>query len=129
MNDELKSAVAKLGVEKFQRHIFLCTDATDPKCAPREQTLRSWEFLKARLKELKLVEPEPLQAPPRCKRPAPMAETLVDCGDTLTTQRPPGATPGALRAHAPSARAGTRVRARALTSVGVLCAGGACSGV
>ena len=60
MNDELKSAVAKLGVEKFQRHIFLCTDTTDPKCAPREQTLRSWEFLKARLKELKLVEPEPL---------------------------------------------------------------------
>ena len=60
MNDPLKSAVAKYGIEKYRRHIFLCTDATEPKCAPREQSLRSWEFLKARLTELKLDGPEPL---------------------------------------------------------------------
>ncbi len=60
MQDELKIITAKLGLEKYRRHIFLCTDATDPKCAPREVTLRSWEFLKARLKELNLVGPEPL---------------------------------------------------------------------
>lgn len=60
MQDELKTIVEKLGLEQYRRHIFLCTDAAEPKCAPREATLRSWEFLKARLKELKLVEPNPL---------------------------------------------------------------------
>ena len=60
MNDELQAAVESLGLEKFRRHIFLCVDATEPKCAPREQTLAAWEFLKARLKELKLVGPNPL---------------------------------------------------------------------
>lgn len=60
MDAELQSVVAQLGVEKFRRHIFLCTDATEPKCCPREQSLASWEFLKKRLSELKLVGPEPL---------------------------------------------------------------------
>ena len=60
MTSELESAAASLGLEKFRRHIFLCTDATDPKCCPREQTLAAWEFLKHRLKELNLVGPNPL---------------------------------------------------------------------
>ena len=60
MNAELQSAAAALGLEKFRRHIFLCTDATEPKCCPREQTLAAWEFLKNRLKELNLVGPNPL---------------------------------------------------------------------
>jgi (2Fe-2S) ferredoxin len=60
MEEPLRQAVEKLGVEKFRRHIFLCTDAADPKCCPREQTLVSWEFLKRRLNDLNLVGPEPL---------------------------------------------------------------------
>jgi (2Fe-2S) ferredoxin len=60
MNTELQTAVETLGVEKFRRHIFLCTDATDPKCCPREKSLAAWEFLKRRLAELKLTGPEPL---------------------------------------------------------------------
>ena len=60
MNAELQSAVATLGIGKYRRHIFLCADPTEPKCCPKEQSLASWEFLKARLKELKLVGPEPL---------------------------------------------------------------------
>src|SRR4051812_17742661 len=60
MNEQLKSAVENLGVKTFGRHIFLCADQTSPKCSPKENSLRSWEFLKRRLKELKLVEPEPL---------------------------------------------------------------------
>jgi (2Fe-2S) ferredoxin len=60
MNSELQSAAASLGLDKFRRHIFLCTDATDPKCCPREQTLAAWDFLKNRLKELNLVGPNPL---------------------------------------------------------------------
>lgn len=60
MNEPLQSAVAKFGLETYRRHIFLCTDPAEPKCAPREASLRSWDFLKARLKELKLDGPEPL---------------------------------------------------------------------
>jgi len=60
MNDELQTAVVTLGLEKFRRHIFLCTDATETKCCAREKSLESWEFLKRRLKELNLVGEEPL---------------------------------------------------------------------
>ena len=60
MNSELQTTVATLGLEKFRRHIFLCADATEPKCCARETSVASWEFLKRRLKELKLVGPEPL---------------------------------------------------------------------
>ncbi len=60
MKDELQSAVAALGLEKFRRHIFLCVDADEPKCCPREQTLAAWDFLKNRLKELNLVGAQPL---------------------------------------------------------------------
>jgi len=60
MHPELQTAVATLGLEKFKRHIFLCTDADEPKCAPREQSLAAWSFLKTRLKELGLAGPEPL---------------------------------------------------------------------
>ena len=60
MDDALHEAVGSLGLEKYRRHIFLCADAAEPKCAPRELTLEAWEFLKRRLKELKLAGPEPL---------------------------------------------------------------------
>jgi (2Fe-2S) ferredoxin len=60
MNLELESVVATLGLEKFRRHIFLCADATEPKCCAREAGLASWEFLKQRLKQLNLAGPEPL---------------------------------------------------------------------
>ena len=60
MPDELQNAVETFGVEKFKRHIFLCADQTEPKCAPKEKGLESWEFLKRRLKELDLVGSEPL---------------------------------------------------------------------
>jgi (2Fe-2S) ferredoxin len=58
--DELHQVSTALGLDKYQRHIFLCADQTEPKCAPRERGLESWEFLKRRLKELNLVGPEPL---------------------------------------------------------------------
>jgi (2Fe-2S) ferredoxin len=60
MTDELKAAVESLGLETYARHIFLCADQTEAKCAPKERSLESWEFLKRRLKELKLVGPQPL---------------------------------------------------------------------
>jgi (2Fe-2S) ferredoxin len=56
----LEAIVNSLGLEKYRRHIFLCADQTEPKCAPREKSLESWEYLKRRLKELNLAGPEPL---------------------------------------------------------------------
>ena len=58
--NELEKLVEQLGVEKFRRHIFLCADQAEAKCAPREQGIESWNFLKKRLKELNLAGPEPL---------------------------------------------------------------------
>lgn len=52
--------VQSLGLEKYRRHIFLCADQSEPKCAPREQGIAAWEYLKRRLKELNLAGPEPL---------------------------------------------------------------------
>jgi (2Fe-2S) ferredoxin len=60
MLTELQKAVSSLGIEKYRRHIFLCADQTEPKCAAKDKGLESWEFLKRRLKELKLAGPEPL---------------------------------------------------------------------
>src|ERR1700722_10699680 len=60
MTNELKVAADALGLESYRRHIFLCADQTEAKCAPKEQGLESWEYLKRRLKELKLAGPEPL---------------------------------------------------------------------
>jgi (2Fe-2S) ferredoxin len=57
---ELEKAIQTLGLEVYRRHIFLCAEQTEAQCAPREQTIASWEFLKARLKELKLAGPRPL---------------------------------------------------------------------
>ena len=59
MTNELKAVAGTLGLEKFQRHIFLCAEQTEAKCCAREQGVASWEFLKRRLKELGLVGPEP----------------------------------------------------------------------
>lgn len=57
---DLHNVVGALGLQKYRRHIFLCADQTEPKCAPREQGLKSWDYLKRRLSELKLAGPEPL---------------------------------------------------------------------
>ena len=60
MADELVTITSTLGLEKYRRHIFLCADQSEAKCAPKEKGLESWEYLKRRLKELKLAGPEPL---------------------------------------------------------------------
>jgi len=60
VSNELAAMANSLGLEKFRRHIFLCADQTEPKCAPKEKGLESWEYLKRRLKELNLVGPTPL---------------------------------------------------------------------
>jgi (2Fe-2S) ferredoxin len=54
-SDALRDAAQLYGVGHIARHIFLCADQTQPKCAPKERTLESWNFLKRRLQELGLT--------------------------------------------------------------------------
>jgi (2Fe-2S) ferredoxin len=58
---QLQREANSLGIGRFRRHIFLCADQTEPKCCSKEQGLKSWEYLKARLKELGMAKgPEPV---------------------------------------------------------------------
>lgn len=52
---ELQQTAVQLGIHTIQRHIFLCCDQTKPKCCDKEESLVAWEYLKKRLKELKLT--------------------------------------------------------------------------
>ena len=58
IKQHLAEVAADLGIGKIRRHIFLCADPTKPKCAPREVSLESWDYLKQRLKELNLNKGE-----------------------------------------------------------------------
>jgi (2Fe-2S) ferredoxin len=52
----LKKKADAFGASSAKRHIFLCCDQTDPNCSTREDSLEAWNYLKRRLKELKLSE-------------------------------------------------------------------------
>jgi (2Fe-2S) ferredoxin len=60
MANDLEALADSLGLEQYRRHIFLCADQTEPKCASKETGLESWNYLKRRLAELKLAGPDPL---------------------------------------------------------------------
>jgi len=55
MSDKLREIAEDMGVPHIRRHIFLCSDQTEPKCSPKDRSLDSWNYLKSRLKELDLV--------------------------------------------------------------------------
>lgn len=55
---DLANVVDELRIGKIRRHIFLCADATKPKCASSAEGLESWDYLKERLKELGLTQAE-----------------------------------------------------------------------
>lgn len=50
----LEKVAENLGLAEIKYHIFLCCDQTKPKCCTLEKGLESWEYLKKRIKELKL---------------------------------------------------------------------------
>ncbi len=54
-SSKLERMAAKLHLEDYRRHIFLCVGGD---CASNEHQQASWEFLKRRLKELDLVDVE-----------------------------------------------------------------------
>ncbi|WP_448506428.1 (2Fe-2S) ferredoxin domain-containing protein [Immundisolibacter sp.] len=51
----IRETAESLGVDRIRRHVFLCADASTPKCCAREVGIESWNFLKKRLNELKLT--------------------------------------------------------------------------
>ena len=68
MIDELKQRVEKLGINKIQRHIFLCCDQTKPKCCGLDTGLLAWEYLKNRLNELGLDQKGVYRTKANCLR-------------------------------------------------------------
>jgi (2Fe-2S) ferredoxin len=59
--ERLETSSQNLGLRCIDRHIFICADATKPKCVDRELSLQSWEYLKKRLQELQLDRPSKQQ--------------------------------------------------------------------
>lgn len=53
-SNKLRKKVVNLGIPKVERHIFLCADATVPKCCKAEVGHEAWVYLKDRLDELGL---------------------------------------------------------------------------
>lgn len=51
-----RAAAQSIAVPSGRRHIFLCCDQTVPKCCDKERSNRAWDYLKGRLRELKLSE-------------------------------------------------------------------------
>ncbi|MBW4614268.1 MAG: ferredoxin [Desmonostoc vinosum HA7617-LM4] len=68
----LSNCVEALGLAKIQRHIFICADQTVANCCSKQASLESWEYLKKRLKELKLDQPQD-------GRPIYVFRTKVNC--------------------------------------------------
>jgi (2Fe-2S) ferredoxin len=50
-NESLQTLARGLNIGRYTRHIFLCVHGD---CAPSEQALASWQFLKRRVRELGL---------------------------------------------------------------------------
>jgi len=71
-NAGLAVCVRKLGIEAIDRHLFLCADQTQPKCCDKAASLEAWDYLKRRLKELKLDRP-------LTERPTCVFRTKANC--------------------------------------------------
>lgn len=62
--NSLTATIQCLGIDRIERHVFLCADQTKPKCCSKQVGLEAWDYLKKRLKELNLDQPT--QAQPSC---------------------------------------------------------------
>jgi (2Fe-2S) ferredoxin len=68
MDAELEAAAREAGIDRGRRHVFLCADASKPKCCDLAQGLASWEFLKRRLAGLGKDAPLILRTKADCLR-------------------------------------------------------------
>ena len=69
---DLTENAESLGIAQIERHLFLCADQSKPKCCLKADSLESWNYLKKRLKELKLDVPT-------SKRPNCIFRTKANC--------------------------------------------------
>lgn len=74
--DRLAAIAEALSIPRVQRHIFLCADQTNPKCAPVAETNEVWRYLKARCKELGLTS-----APPPWQNNFQVEPSVTPAGD------------------------------------------------
>lgn len=58
-NERLENIAQALSIPRAQRHIFLCADQSNPRCASVEYTNELWRHLKGRLKESNLASAPP----------------------------------------------------------------------
>jgi (2Fe-2S) ferredoxin len=72
MTTKINDLVHKLNLKSIHRHIFLCCDQAKPKCCSTEEGLKSWKYLKTRLKELGLDRPNQ-------ERTTSVFRTKADC--------------------------------------------------
>lgn len=56
---DLAAIARNLGIGRIGRHIFLCADQSNPKCCPKDDSIRAWDFLKKRLAECGLMNADP----------------------------------------------------------------------
>jgi (2Fe-2S) ferredoxin len=84
--ERLEAIAGALSIPTARRHIFLCADQTNPKCAPREETHELWAHLKSRLKQLELTTAPPTWQGDMSVDPDPVAvgdgtvlRSKVDC--------------------------------------------------
>lgn len=68
----LQQSVDALALTSIQRHVFICADQSIPKCCDKAASLEAWDYLKHRLKELKLDIPT-------TERPTSIFRTKVHC--------------------------------------------------
>lgn len=71
-DDALAVCVQNLALGQIQRHIFICADQTLPQCCSKEAGLEAWNYLKKRLKDLKLDKPT-------ATRPSCIFRTKANC--------------------------------------------------
>ncbi|MGI8514008.1 MAG: (2Fe-2S) ferredoxin domain-containing protein [Acidimicrobiia bacterium] len=57
--ERLSYIASALSIGGVERHLFLCAEQKNPKCAPYEETSEVWRYLKKRLKELDLTSGPP----------------------------------------------------------------------
>ncbi|HEU4318701.1 MAG TPA: hypothetical protein VFS66_01325 [Acidimicrobiia bacterium] len=58
-HQRLENIADALSIPRAERHIFLCADQTNDKCAPRSVTNELWAHLKNRLKDLDATSAPP----------------------------------------------------------------------
>ncbi len=59
----LQESITSLGLDRISRHLLICADQTKPLCCSKADGLVAWDYLKSRLRELKLDAPD---APQGC---------------------------------------------------------------